>query len=177
MPFSNFITTEDVQRLYGITAVDRAFVGNSGLMPSSEFHTLFEFDMTHVDVRDEAARRETVIYPILREAFRHHTDQLSLFSHRMLASEEPLSGIADYFVAKRSALGRNVLEQPILVIAEAKRDDFEQGWAQCLAEMIAAQRSTTMTPYPFMASSRTAMSGRLVFCLGKNGCVNRALTP
>lgn len=140
MLFSNFKTTEEVQRIYGITAVDGAFVGNSGLSPSPEFRTLFEFDMAHIDVRDEAARRETVIYPILREAFRHHTEQLSLFSHRLLVADEQLSGIADYFIAKRSILGRNVLEWPILVIAEAKRDDFEQGWAQCLAEMIAAQR-------------------------------------
>lgn len=140
MPFSHFKTTEDVQRMYGITAVDRAFVGNSGLSPSPEFRTLFEFDMAHVDVRDEAARREIVIYPLLREAFRHHADRLSLFSHRVLAADEPLSGVADYFIAKRSTLGRNVIERPILAIAEAKRDDFEQGWAQCLAEMIAAQQ-------------------------------------
>ncbi len=135
-------------RIYGIAAVDRAFVGNSGLIPSPEFRTLFEFDMAHIDVRDEAARRETVIYPILREAFRRHADQFSLFSHRVLTADEQLSGMTDYFIAKRSALGRNVLERPILVIAEAKRDDFEQGWAQCLAEMVAAQRLNTDESIP-----------------------------
>jgi hypothetical protein len=28
---------------------------------------------------------------------------------------------------------------PLVVIAEAKKNDFEQGWGQCLAELIAAQ--------------------------------------
>ncbi len=44
-------------------------------------------------------------------------------------------GIADYLVAER----RGYLEAPFLCIIEAKKDDFEQGLAQCLVEMQACQ--------------------------------------
>ncbi len=33
-----------------------------------------------------------------------------------------------------------VFDKPYLLLVEAKQDNFEAGWAQCLAEMIAAQR-------------------------------------
>jgi hypothetical protein len=33
-----------------------------------------------------------------------------------------------------------VAEKPIVMIVEAKKNDFEQGWGQCLAELIAAQK-------------------------------------
>jgi hypothetical protein len=33
-----------------------------------------------------------------------------------------------------------VLEKPLLIVVEAKRNDFEQGWGQCLAELVAAQK-------------------------------------
>jgi hypothetical protein len=42
--------------------------------------------------------------------------------------------------SKRSPLGKTVLETPILIVVEAKKNDFEQGWGQCLAEMVASQR-------------------------------------
>lgn len=43
-------------------------------------------------------------------------------------------------ISKRSPLGKTVLDYPLLMIAEAKKNDFNQGWAQCLAELIAAQK-------------------------------------
>ena len=32
------------------------------------------------------------------------------------------------------------LAQPFVIVVGAKRNDFEQGWAQCLAELVAAQK-------------------------------------
>ncbi len=37
-------------------------------------------------------------------------------------------------------MGKTVLEYPLVIIAEAKKNDFDQGWAQCLAELVAAQK-------------------------------------
>ncbi len=31
-------------------------------------------------------------------------------------------------------------DQPYVLVVEAKKDDFDGGWAQCLAAMLAAQR-------------------------------------
>ena len=33
-----------------------------------------------------------------------------------------------------------MLGSPIIIIVEAKRSDFVEGWGQCLAELVAAQR-------------------------------------
>jgi hypothetical protein len=45
------------------------------------------------------------------------------------------SGYVDYLIAER----KRYLEAPMLCIIEAKKDDFEQGLAQCLVEMQACQ--------------------------------------
>ncbi|MFB2877610.1 hypothetical protein [Floridanema aerugineum] len=45
------------------------------------------------------------------------------------------SGNVDYLIAER----KRYLEAPFLCIVEAKKDDFEQGLAQCLVEMQACQ--------------------------------------
>ena len=36
--------------------------------------------------------------------------------------------------------GKTVLGTPIIVVVEAKRNDFIEGWGQCLAELVAIQR-------------------------------------
>ena len=62
------------------------------------------------------------------------------FKHLKIWKAAPLSdeytiGYVDYLMAERKAY----LEAPFLCIVEAKRDDFEQGLAQCLPEMKACQ--------------------------------------
>lgn len=48
---------------------------------------------------------------------------------------ETTCGSADYLVAEN----RDYLEDPFMCVVEAKKDDFEQGLAQCLVEMQACQ--------------------------------------
>ncbi|MEG4037206.1 hypothetical protein QUA03_25690, partial [Microcoleus sp. S36b_A4] len=56
-------------------------------------------------------------------------------------SNENLSGIPDYILAKRSPLGTVVFDKPYFILVEAKKESaFDEGWGQCLAEMIAVQR-------------------------------------
>jgi hypothetical protein len=67
-------------------------------------------------------------------------ESLRKFKHLKIWKSAPLadeytSGYADYLLAKRRAY----LEAPLLCIVEAKKDDFEQGLAQCLLQMKACQ--------------------------------------
>jgi hypothetical protein len=48
---------------------------------------------------------------------------------------DTLTCVADYLIAPRLAY----LTTPLLCVVEAKRDDFERGRAQCLAEMVACR--------------------------------------
>lgn len=48
---------------------------------------------------------------------------------------DTLTGTADYLISPKLAY----ITTPLLGVAEAKKDDFVQGRAQCLAEMVACQ--------------------------------------
>ena len=47
---------------------------------------------------------------------------------------------ADSFISTRSELGKLVVGTPLIMLVEAKKNDFEIGWGQCLAELVAAQK-------------------------------------
>lgn len=53
----------------------------------------------------------------------------------MSLESDTLMGTADYLLSAKRAY----VALPLLCVAEAKRDDFVQGRAQCIAEMIACQ--------------------------------------
>ena len=55
-----------------------------------------------------------------------------------LLRSDTTGGDVDYLIAEKKAY----LEAPTLCIIEAKKDDFEQGLAQCLVEMQACQWSS-----------------------------------
>ncbi len=50
-----------------------------------------------------------------------------------------LIGVPDFLVAAASPIG-TTFTKPVICIAEAKKENFNEGWAQALSEMIAAQR-------------------------------------
>ena len=98
------------------------------------------FNINQLDVfSSEAARCELIILPVLREVYKKFAAQFSLWVQKPMNYTPELSGTPDYMVSKRSHLGKTVLEFPLLMLVEAKKNDFEQGWAQCLAELWAAQ--------------------------------------
>ena len=88
----------------------------------------------------EYAICENIIAPILSEIWLKYKDKLLVWSHQPLNYDEKLSGIPDYIIAQRSPRGKVILSQPYLILVEAKKDNFDEGWGQCLAELIAAQK-------------------------------------
>jgi hypothetical protein len=101
----------------------------------------------------------------LREACKGFIENYSLWSHKSITADAILTGTPDYVVAKRSLLGKNVLDFPLVVIAEAKQNDFGRGWGQCLAEMIAAQRlngNEKLAVYGIVTDGEVWQFGRLI---------------
>jgi hypothetical protein len=88
----------------------------------------------------EYAICENLVYPVLKEVWKQYRQYFILWSHQFLNADAKLSGFPEYTLARRSPLGKVVFDQPYFLLVEAKQDDFEAAWAQCLAEMIAAQR-------------------------------------
>ncbi|CAK0777321.1 conserved hypothetical protein [Gammaproteobacteria bacterium] len=88
----------------------------------------------------EAAICENLIYPVLKDAWKLYSDIFSIWSHQSLEYDDDLTGIPDYLISKRSALGKIIFDFPVLAVVEAKKDNFSGGWAQCGLEMIAIQQ-------------------------------------
>jgi hypothetical protein len=102
-----------------------------------------ELDLLFVDGvvdNSEDAICENLIYPVLKEVWKPYRKKLTLWSHETLSYDEDLSGVPDYTVTKRNPLSTIVFDKPYFLAVEAKQDKFEEGWGQCLAEMIAVQR-------------------------------------
>ena len=88
----------------------------------------------------EFAICENLIYPVLKEVWKHYRSKFLLWSHQSLNYDEKLTRFPEYILATRSPLGKVVFDRPNLMLVEAKQDNFEAAWGQCIAEMIAAQR-------------------------------------
>lgn len=69
----------------------------------------------------EAAIRENILYPILKEIFKKHDDTLMLWANKSIAYNKELSGMPDYIIAKQSERGKIIFGKPILAVVEAKK--------------------------------------------------------
>jgi hypothetical protein len=166
MAFTDFKSADEVQKAYQVSFVEKDFITFVPKALPEYFVREFEFNRENFDVfGSEASRCEAVIYPILREACKGFVSEYSLWSHKSIAADAVLMGTPDYVVAKRSALGKNVLDFPLVLVAEAKQNDFARGWGQCLAEMVAAQRlngSTDLAVYGIVTDGEIWQFGQLV---------------
>jgi hypothetical protein len=140
MAFSDYKTISQVQAEYKIKYEEDNFVAVKEHKVSDIFIDEFEFNQQNMDVfSSEAARCEIIIFPILREMYKYYYKKISLWVQKSIEYDEKLNGTPDYIISKKSELGKTMLEFPLIIVAEAKKNDFEQGWAQCLSELIAAK--------------------------------------
>ena len=141
MAFSNYKTIDSVLKEFQIIYDEDSFIIELDFKISDYFRQDLEFIRKEGNPEcSEYAICENLIYPLLKEIWKSYYAKFVLWSHRSLNYDENLSGFPEYILAKRSPLGKIVFEQPFFMLVEAKQDNFETGWAQCLAEMIAAQK-------------------------------------
>lgn len=141
MAFSEFKTMADVQKKYRIKYEKHKFLISQEIMPNSAFIEGLAFRESNIDVfASEAARSEMIISPLLVEVYKKHCHKYAFWIQKSIFYDNTLQGTPDYIFSQRSELGKTVLESPIVIVVEAKKSDFVQGWAQCLAELVAAQR-------------------------------------
>ncbi|HEY9804242.1 MAG TPA: hypothetical protein V6D25_28180 [Leptolyngbyaceae cyanobacterium] len=141
MAFSNYKTISEVLKAFQVTYTEANFIEEIQFDISNYFREDLELMMRDAVVdNSEFAICETLIFPVLKEVWKVYRNNFILWSHESLNYDEKLSGFPEYILAKRSPLGKVVFDKPYFILVEAKQDNFEAGWAQCLAEMIAAQR-------------------------------------
>ncbi|RLC15113.1 MAG: hypothetical protein DRI57_13405, partial [Deltaproteobacteria bacterium] len=141
MAFSDFKNISEVQQRYNIKYKEIFFIEAQEIQPSENFVKDFEFYKENMDVfSSEASRSEVIISPMLREVYKKYHENYSFWIQKSISCDDILCGTPDYIFSGKSELGKTVLEKPIVIILEAKRNDFEQGWGQCLAELVASQK-------------------------------------
>jgi len=141
MAFSRYKTISEVLKEFQITYTQANFMGEAKFTIPDYFRDDLQMMMDDgVIDNSEFAICENLIYPVLKEIWKSYRSQFILWSHQSLSYDENLTGFPEYILAKKSPLGKVVFDKPYFMLVEAKQDNFEAGWAQCLAEMIAAQR-------------------------------------
>ena len=150
MAFSDFKAIPDVQERFRIRHVEDDFIEiNDTAKPSEQFLQELEFSRQYIDVfASEGARCEAVIFPVLREVYKGYAEHYALWIKKPIAYDDVLSGTPDYFISTRSELGKLVVGTPLIMLVEAKKNDFEVGWGQCLAELVAAQKINEDMEHP-----------------------------
>ena len=141
MAFSDFKKLSEVQEQFRIKYTTSDFFRVEAANPSEQFLQEFQFTIQNINVfSSEASRCEAIMFPVLREVYKAYADNYALWIREPIIYDETLSGTPDYLVATKSELGMTVVGTPLIILVEAKKNDFEQGWGQCLAELVAAQK-------------------------------------
>lgn len=164
MASSSYKTISSVLKNYQVSYVESNFMGEAEFKVSDYFRDDLETVMREGVVNNsEYAICENLIYPVLKEVWKRYSSKFTLWSREFLDYNEKLTGYPEYILAKRSSLGKVVFDKPYFILVEAKQDDFEGGWAQCLAEMIAAQRLNefNITLFGIVSNGTTCEFGKL----------------
>ncbi|MCU0238099.1 MAG: hypothetical protein MUC29_01545 [Pyrinomonadaceae bacterium] len=140
MSYSSF-TAEKLKERFGVTQTIKTglFSNVEAILPSKILKETIAYNVNFAILQgSEKARSEFIIAPILLEIKKKAEGKVSLFSGVKFDVDKnnKLDGICDFLISRSSY--QAVLEAPVVVAVEAKRQDFEKGIAQCAAEMIAS---------------------------------------
>ncbi|MCI5150054.1 MAG: hypothetical protein D3916_11815 [Candidatus Electrothrix sp. MAN1_4] len=138
MPYGTFQSVEQVARLFSIKVNDDFVVGSEHIeLPKPLLRSISTKLLDSLSFRNETTICNKVITPILNTVAEHNKP-LNVWIEEPfhVDQEKGLVGAPDYLIARATEYGG--MELPPLCVIEAKKQDWEAGWAQALAEMVAA---------------------------------------
>ncbi len=138
--YRSFKYISDVCEEFNLKLQKTLFVGTEYLKVNEYcFDTLLEFFDKEGTFSSETSICERIIFPILHESCKKHN--LPIWSQMPLNVDKSkgLTGNPDFLFAPEMEGGVKYKKPIICCLAEAKKNDFEQGWGQVSAEMVAAQ--------------------------------------
>lgn len=141
MSYSSF-TNLDLKRQFGVEQIYRTnlFTHIAPRSVSDLLKTVLSENLNFALAQGtEKARSEYIIAPVFSELRKQSHETISIFSGWELNVDaaQGLSGFCDFLVSRSPY--QSALEAPIVVAVEAKKEDFEKGISQCIAEMIGAR--------------------------------------
>ncbi|MCG8363924.1 MAG: hypothetical protein MJA27_11410 [Pseudanabaenales cyanobacterium] len=132
--FSGFKKIEAF-KLLGLTDLLPWSIEAPPMAPSAFFQERLARLRRHFDLESGEEAKKLLIDAICDEAL-EGIEQIKIWKAANLEGETT-TGVADYLIAEN----KRYLEAPFACVVEAKKDDFEQGLAQCLVELDACRWS------------------------------------
>lgn len=140
MSYSEF-TLARIKKEFQITVIEKAGLFDN--LPTENCSAYLAETLAYnvplaISNNTEKARSELIISPILIEA-RKHQEQFNFFSGTKFDVDESkgLNGFCDFIVS--SSEERLYITAPVFMLVEAKNENINGGFGQCIAEMVAAQ--------------------------------------
>ena len=162
MPYGKFESIAEVARKFEITVSGSAsFVERAKItIPDYDFSRIEKKLIDELNFINEVTICERIISPILEQVSDQY-ELLKIWSHvpYNVDQEKGLVGEPDYLVAPKTKYGD--MGVPPLCIVEAKKDNFEEGWTQALAEMVAASLQGREECYGIVTTGNTWAFGKL----------------
>jgi hypothetical protein len=182
MAYSKF-TLRQVKRDFDLTILEKeSFLPSIQPIPPSDYliETLRRNLTLALAVGTEKARSELLISPVLVELRESLNRSVSIFSGTDFTVDESLglNGVCDFIISRSEE--QLLIEAPVVVIAEAKKEDLNLGMGQCIAEMIAAQKFNELNGIPITNVYGTVTTGsiwRFLKLSGKTVCVDLSDYP
>lgn len=141
MAYSDF-TLDKVVKTFDLTLLDKVKMFSS--IPEIESSNYLTETLDYniplaLASNTEKSRSEMIIAPILIELRKQLHQSISLFSGVDFNVEpaQGLNGNCDFIISRSPEL--LLVTAPVSVIVEAKKENLNAGFGQCIAEMIAAQ--------------------------------------
>jgi hypothetical protein len=141
MTFKDFLSINKVRDYY-----PNLVLSNERFIPKNiaqiEIEPYLEKQIDHSLLsykRNETFADKFLIAPVLNNIWLKHP-KLNLWTEKFIKADEKLQGRPDYLVSPLDRKQYEVLSLPIIILVEAKQDNFTLGWGQCLAEMLACQK-------------------------------------
>jgi len=158
MAFSDFQNVAQMLHRYPLRIQQAHFLPEACAALPGWLRDNVQFLLTMKSVEEnEAFFAEGFIFPLLQHAWMQHPT-LKLWSHRALVYGEVLFGEPDYLIAAiAEGVTESLLQRPMVVVLEAKKEDFSRAWGQCLAAMLACQKINADDAVPIYGIVSTGM--------------------
>ena len=141
MPYSSF-TIDEVESKFDLNLQTGHFLPTiEPILPSSMLEQFLKITLPLArESGSEKARSEFIVAPILVEVRSLMNNSISLFSGEdfNVDRELGLNGICDFLISRSPTQFK--INAPVVALVEAKKGVLKDGWGQCIAEMVAAQR-------------------------------------
>ena len=145
MAFSAYKTLELVQEKYPqIRVRNQKFIPNDLDDIIVKPSLVEEIDLSLLTYRsNEFYATENLVSPILKAAWRKYMKEMNMWTHQAIKYDEDLSGTPDFMFTNLEEEQYQKMSYPIITTVEAKAENFVEGWAQCITQMLACQKLNT----------------------------------